>query len=363
VSEALTNALLHAGTDVELRCLVDGDWLRVDVRDGSTVLPGLRDYGEEAMTGRGLALVETVADRWGVDADEDGKTVWFELGPPPAQMTSTGVPTPPPTTPDRVVVRLLALPAALLRVTVEQGDALLRELALMAIDDPEHGAPPWHASSFDLSPILAPLEAAFHSAAVLDLDVSLPSGAPAAALDRLARIEEADRMASEGLLLSTPALPEIQACRRWLYREIAVQAESGEPSPWRLPAPADPVVRPAVPSARQRAELDASLVAVIVADDGNRIVYVNDAITAVIGWQPAELVGRRLTTIVPPELREAHLVGFTRYALTGEARLLGRPVDVPALTRDDGIVDVRLTIEVMASPAGRQLFRASMEPT
>ena len=39
----------------------------------------LRDYGPEAVTGRGLLLVDRLSKRWGVESDERGKCVWFEI--------------------------------------------------------------------------------------------------------------------------------------------------------------------------------------------------------------------------------------------------------------------------------------------
>jgi hypothetical protein len=38
-----------------------------------------RRFGPEASTGRGLLLVEELADAWGTDVGPQGKTVWFEL--------------------------------------------------------------------------------------------------------------------------------------------------------------------------------------------------------------------------------------------------------------------------------------------
>ena len=79
VSELVTNAVLHAGTDVELvvRRLRKG--VRVEVLDRSTRPPVPRAYDDEAMTGRGLALVRELSRVWGVDERKDGKVVWFEV--------------------------------------------------------------------------------------------------------------------------------------------------------------------------------------------------------------------------------------------------------------------------------------------
>ena len=79
VSELVTNAVLHARTDVEVVVKLRRKGVRVEVRDGSPATPTVRHYDDEAMTGRGIALVDQLANRWGVDTRNSGKTVWFEL--------------------------------------------------------------------------------------------------------------------------------------------------------------------------------------------------------------------------------------------------------------------------------------------
>ena len=83
VSELATNALLHGrtGFTVVLAALPGGA-LRLEVSDGSRGVPRARRYGEEATTGRGLRLVQDLADAWGVERTDDGKTVWVELAAP-----------------------------------------------------------------------------------------------------------------------------------------------------------------------------------------------------------------------------------------------------------------------------------------
>ena len=80
VSELVSNAVLHAGTELRLRVTADGLCLRVEVMDASPAPALRRSYSESSTTGRGLALVEALAARWGSDpVVGDGKSVWFEL--------------------------------------------------------------------------------------------------------------------------------------------------------------------------------------------------------------------------------------------------------------------------------------------
>jgi anti-sigma regulatory factor (Ser/Thr protein kinase) len=79
VSELATNAVLHARTPFGLTITADGPRVRVAVADGSLGAPVLKDFGPEAITGRGIRLVDSLSQRWGTERREDGKTVWFEL--------------------------------------------------------------------------------------------------------------------------------------------------------------------------------------------------------------------------------------------------------------------------------------------
>lgn len=100
--------------------------------------------------------------------------------------------------------------------------------------------------------------------------------------------------------------------------------------------------------------------AIVVGDDRNRITHVNPAAARLLGWSVAELTGRRLTTIVPQRLREAHISGYTRYLVTGTPQLIGRPVKVPALRRDGTEVAVELLLSVFVDDNGRRGFVGSL---
>jgi anti-sigma regulatory factor (Ser/Thr protein kinase) len=77
VSEIVTNAVLHAGTSIDLRCTLVDHSLLVEVDDGGGQLPSYRGYDSTVCSGRGLLLLEQVAERWGVIPTFGGKTVWF----------------------------------------------------------------------------------------------------------------------------------------------------------------------------------------------------------------------------------------------------------------------------------------------
>ena len=82
LSELVTNAVLHAGTDIEIDLRLERGILRVEVRDGDPRIPSVRQYSLLSGTGRGLALVAGTAKSWKAEPlpDTRGKRVWFELG-------------------------------------------------------------------------------------------------------------------------------------------------------------------------------------------------------------------------------------------------------------------------------------------
>jgi len=83
VSEVVTNVLVHTDTDALLVAEVTGEprtrRIRVEVTDAGDDLPHRRHPGELASSGRGLVLVELLADSWGVDPRGEGKSIWFEF--------------------------------------------------------------------------------------------------------------------------------------------------------------------------------------------------------------------------------------------------------------------------------------------
>jgi anti-sigma regulatory factor (Ser/Thr protein kinase) len=79
VSELATNAALHAHSEYTVHLRLDADSLLVEVSDASHVRPQQRHYAADATTGRGLMLVEALAEDWGVQASPTGKTVWCRI--------------------------------------------------------------------------------------------------------------------------------------------------------------------------------------------------------------------------------------------------------------------------------------------
>ena len=81
-SELLANAVLHGpdGSAVGLQMRRTGEVARVSVSDGGREAPVVLHRAPTALDGRGMAIVDSMSSRWGIDVHGDGgKTVWFEL--------------------------------------------------------------------------------------------------------------------------------------------------------------------------------------------------------------------------------------------------------------------------------------------
>lgn len=406
-SEIVTNVVLHAHTEFLLTVEVDTDRLRVQVRDFSPALPVQRHYDASATTGRGMALVAALTDEHGIsDAGPGGKTVWFTLSGTPADegeqallaawgdadwdigelltegTTAVG---PEPTQ----SVRLLQLPPSLWLAAREHHDAMIRELNLYLAERPDPTVdvaaadraraivstavivavgraqtagtarrvlPDGHPSP--LPPVPEPLD--------LELDIDIELAPAFGALQDT--LDAAERLAQAGLLLARPGLPEVVAVRDWVCEQITAQLNSVAPSPW-----------PGTDQEHFTRDLhgwhgDATLAGwdiaavqdatrgVVAADESNRILAVSRPLAEFLGWNVDELVGRRVVTLIPPHLREAHVAGFTRHLTTGRAHVLDVPLTLPVLHRDGSQPQVSFLVQRAPVPDGRAVYLAWIEP-
>ncbi len=89
VSELVTNAVVHTGCPAVLRLLLTGvrddasgapaGTVRLEVADVSARPPAPRHASGDETGGRGLELVDGLADRWGWDPEGVGKRIWCEV--------------------------------------------------------------------------------------------------------------------------------------------------------------------------------------------------------------------------------------------------------------------------------------------
>jgi anti-sigma regulatory factor (Ser/Thr protein kinase) len=87
LTELVNNAVVHGGLeegeDLTIAMMPEGNGMRLTVRHVGIPFEvvELPDPSREAGGSRGLAIVEQIADRWGVDSDGSEVTAWFEVSP------------------------------------------------------------------------------------------------------------------------------------------------------------------------------------------------------------------------------------------------------------------------------------------
>jgi len=110
--------------------------------------------------------------------------------------------------------------------------------------------------------------------------------------------------------------------------------------------------------ARKDAVLSSTLDAIIAMDVNDCITEFNRAAEAAFGYTRAEVIGKRLEEVIIPErYRDAHRKGLKRFLETGEARVIGRRLELPAMRRDGSefLAEVSITrvdIEGLSSFTG-----------
>lgn len=80
-SEVVTNSVLHARTEIVLTLTrAPNGSVTIAVHDGSQHQPRPRSHSIDATTGRGMELLDKLAQEWHIDSDPGGKTLVFTVG-------------------------------------------------------------------------------------------------------------------------------------------------------------------------------------------------------------------------------------------------------------------------------------------
>ncbi|MEV0125271.1 SpoIIE family protein phosphatase [Streptomyces sp. NPDC050703] len=358
VSELVTNAVLHARTEVEVRVWSHEGQVRVRVGDGRPDRPLVpREVRPYAGAGRGLAVVEQLASSHGAHVGEGRKTAWFELWP--------NAPVPPtsgwesvPVHGRTATVTLIDMHDIVFRAAQQHGDEMLRELLLTTDVEERAGVSgPDLLVAGDVTNVLnacmtSALEETVTGGATVTLDIAFPLDA-APAVDTLRHVlEHGDAAAQLGSLLTLPAPPHVRGHYQWVLDQLVTQLSGAPPTAWTLlPGATDATSAELTPW--DAGDVEDSSVPTVAADDDGRIIAANTALAGLLGWQTDELIGRPLTVLIPQHLRERHRAGFTALRLTGRSRIMGRSIPLPALHHDGSLVPVRLHVHSQEAVDGR----------
>ncbi len=96
----------------------------------------------------------------------------------------------------------------------------------------------------------------------------------------------------------------------------------------------------------------AAIDGIICADPHGNITFVNPAAERMLGYTAGDLTGHSLTQIMPERFREAHLKGFDRFQATGEARVIGKTVEVVGLRADGSEFPLELSLSTGKAESG-----------
>jgi PAS domain S-box-containing protein len=96
---------------------------------------------------------------------------------------------------------------------------------------------------------------------------------------------------------------------------------------------------------RKAAIVDSALDCIVTIDHEGCITEFNPPAEHTFGYCRDEVLGKHLAdVIIPPSLREKHRQGFARYLATGEARVLGKRIEMTAVRADGSEFPVELAI-------------------
>jgi hypothetical protein len=78
-TEIVTNAVIHAATELDVTVVYTGEAVRLDVFDRNDTLPAPKDAALDAEGGRGLWMMRELSLAHGIEAVPGGKRVWFTV--------------------------------------------------------------------------------------------------------------------------------------------------------------------------------------------------------------------------------------------------------------------------------------------
>lgn len=258
-SELVTNAVLHAAAPMRIRVRRRAAGVRIEVIDA---LPdrvpvisgtGLADVialdvsdptlddllDAETMTGRGLVVVGSVSDEWGVDVGDATKTVWADVGTEPSEGPYVDADANADASVEAEVrgapagaqgnVRLRAVPGRLVLASAANLDDLIREFQVGGTHEEELGGLANRLRSMTANarePLrVAARDAIAHGHRLIDVAVAADDRTVTALRDFLGVIDQIADHCRRGELLTLEPAPEIVAFRQWYVDEISGQVD------------------------------------------------------------------------------------------------------------------------------------------
>lgn len=96
---------------------------------------------------------------------------------------------------------------------------------------------------------------------------------------------------------------------------------------------------------RFRTILDTVGEGIITIGRDSRITLVNNELCAIFGYSEEELLGKDLAMLMPKKYRQAHKKGLKKYLKSGEARILGKRIEIEGLRKDGTLFPIEMRVE------------------
>ena len=147
----------------------------------------------------------------------------------------------------------------------------------------------------------------------------------------------------------------------WVRNNVALVPGIGGVTPFWFAVVEDITQRKEEESARRYSEERYSVVvetapdAVVCMDESGAILLANPATSRVFGYEPAELIGKPLTTLMPEFLRKMHEDGFRRYMATGQRHINWQGTELTGLRRNGQEFPVEISFGEVAGD-GHRIF-------
>ena len=225
-------------------------------------------------------------------------------------------------------------------------------------------------------------------AVVVIADMSATAWCDGAGVDAVAWAcqRAAVRRAELRLVATAPAVRQLLAAEGLdrlvpVYSSMEAAVAAGEPgdpdppgdpalsavaSPWSLwpqagrgsepgPAPLNEAVL--------RQLVDALADGVVLADEGGRIMLANRRAAAMFGYQPGELIGQRVESLMPAGLRDAHRLDRAAYVLRPTARPMADRAWLVGLRKDGTTIPMTITLSPVPTATGQFVLAVVRDAT
>ncbi len=225
---------------------------------------------------------------------------------------------------------------------------------------------PEHVDVSNAARVREQLLAAFdRGAAVVIADMSATASCEHAGIDVLARAyqQAAVRRAELRLVATAPAVRRLLAAQGLdrlvpVYSSVEAAIAAGEPDgpdPLEDPAPPDETVL--------RRLIDALADGIVLADEDGRIVLANRQAAAMFGYQPGELAGQPVESLIPASLRDVHRLDRAAYAEKPTARPMADRARLVGLRQDGTTIPVTITLSPIPTASGHFVLAVVRDAT